>query len=161
DLPQPVDEPAAGRRVAVPLVEVVRRPRGGERVGGEDGLLADDVPARPAAGQLVLQPRLLLGAEHRAVRVAPLGAGRADVAGGVAGLVAAVLAAVEQVQPGQVAPVERPVHGDAAVVGRRGPHRHVLVPGLVGGLPAGPERLLVAVGVAGVAAGVVALDLVV
>src|SRR5690606_32829346 len=94
DLPQPVDEPAAGRRVAVPLVEVVRRPRGGERVGGEDGLLADDVPARPAAGQLVLQPRLLLGAEHRAVRVAPLGAGRADVAGGVAGLVAAVLAAV-------------------------------------------------------------------
>ncbi len=88
------------------------------------------------------------------------GHGRPGVGPVVAGLVAAVLAAVEHVEARQPAPVERPVDAQVRAGGGVEPHGHVLPPGPVAGGPPG-RKLGGLGGELGDEAGVVVLDLVV
>ena len=123
-----------GRRIAVPLVEVEHRPVG-QRDVAEDGLLGDHRPRRRRRGELVAEPLLLHGTEHRSGGIGRLRAGRVDRQHDVAArLVGAELASVEEHHVGERPPRDGAV--DDRVVGAGGTgdaDRHVLPPCLVGG----------------------------
>ena len=132
-----VEEAGPGGGVAVPLVEVVQRP--GQGHGGGHDLVGQHVPRSLGLPQAPAQPGLLLGTQQGAL------GGRAGIARRAevrrpAGLVAAVLAGVQHVEPGQPSPVDRPIDAQVRAGGRRQTHRLVLPPGLVGGGAACRER---------------------
>ena len=108
---QVLDEPLAGRREPVPLVDAVRD-------GHNHDAVDHDVPLRRAGLQLVVQPLLLLGAQD---------------AGSLGGLLA-VLAGIHQVEADERADVEAVVDAVVRAIGKRGRRdRQVLVERAVGG----------------------------
>jgi hypothetical protein len=152
--------------VAVPLVgaELAGAVAVALDVRREGNLLGEHVPARVRVGEAVQQPPQLDAAEHRARLVERLGAVAGRVAQGDRtglGLVGAVLARVEHVEPGEGAPVDATVQPEVGTGGpRRAAQRHVLVVGLVGRRAARQPLVAGHVGI-GVLVGVVVLDLVV
>ena len=94
----------ASRRVAVPLVEV-EHGAVGQRDVAEDRLLGDHRPRRRRRRELIAEPLLLHGTEHRPRRIGGLRARRVGRQDDVATrLVGAELAAVEQHHVGQRRP---------------------------------------------------------
>ena len=126
---------------------------------GQQGGLGQDAPARALAarvagvlGQLAVQPLLLCPAQEAARRIRQgrtlrrAHAALVRLALGAARLGAAVLAAVQQMQPGQPAPLQAAVQLQSAAAmrcpgarQRAGAQRHVFVEGLPGGHATGQE----------------------
>ena len=101
---QVLENPLALQRIAVPLVVVQYGLA--ERCVREHNLVADRVPHRCRRVQHLVQPRLLIVAQHCARGARDLGARRVDAQCHVpARLIGAVLAAIEQRQVHQLAPV--------------------------------------------------------
>ncbi len=138
-LDRPVDDLLALGDVALPVVGAgAAEPRrvGQPAVqGGEGRLLREDVPARLRAGQVLEQPVALLGAEHGARGVEVLDAVAGGIALGAGGvLIRAVLAPVQHVERGHLAPPEAAVELQVRahrLAGAR--QRHVLPERPVGG----------------------------
>ncbi len=145
-------KPGAGLWVTVPAVgERTAAQRGVDATGTHLGGLGHQLPAFGAAGQPFGEPLLLRCTQHGAGRIgqrvtahhhaaaAPIGVG--------AGLVVAVLAAVQRPQVGQLAPSHAVVDAHLARVGRVGPqsHRHVFKVGLIRRRPSPQEHLRIGV----------------
>ena len=131
-LGEEVDEPCTGRRVAVPAVGPVAHVALVALIEvRHQRLLTEHVPAARLAPSVPFEPLLLLGAEHRALRIVELGA-RLHERGAAACLIGTILPAVEHVEVHEVAEVARRVHERPRAARQHpGGQRQVLVVGLV------------------------------